>query len=92
MRPQEVRIHDVDTTKGNWGIFVQSVVEAQNGKDVFVTLILETECRRRAHQARKLALSTPTSHLETAARRSGVLGQIRNWIETTEGDGSLVVH
>jgi len=40
LKPQDVRLHEVDTSKGQVGIYVQSVVEAENKKNLFVTIIL----------------------------------------------------
>jgi len=89
VEPQDVQLHEVDTSKGHWGIFVQSVVEARDGENLFVTVILEQNIDDEHIKSRRLEMFVSASELASPSSRSGVLGQIRNWIETTEGDGSL---
>ena|SRR5215467_14555251 len=91
VNPQDVRLHEVDTPKGDWGIFVQSVVDARNGENLFVTMILEQNVDDEHIRTRKLEMLVAASQLTTPSGRSRVLNQIRNWIETTEGDGALTV-
>jgi hypothetical protein len=91
INPQDLRLHDVDTSKGHWGIFVQSVVEAQNGENLFATIILEQNIDDEHIRSRKLEVLVAASAVANPSGRNGVLNQIRQWIETTEGDGSLTV-
>jgi hypothetical protein len=91
INPQDLRLHDVDTSKGHWGIFVQSVVEAQNGENLFAKIILEQNIDDEHIRSRKLEVLVAVSELVSPSGRNGVLNQIRQWIETTEGDGSLTV-
>jgi len=80
-----------DTAKGHWGIFVQSVVEAQNTQNLFLTMILEQGIDDEHIRSRRLELLASASELESVPGRNGLLNHIRNWIETTEGDGSLTL-
>jgi hypothetical protein len=89
MNPQDVRLDHVNTSKGDWGIFLQSVVEAQNGTNLFVTFILEQNIDDEHIRSRTLKILVPTAELESPSGRTGILNQIRNWIEMTEGDGFL---
>jgi hypothetical protein len=89
MNPQDIRLQNVNTSKGEWGIFVQSVVEAQNGRNVFVTLILEQSIDDKHIRERKLEMMASPSELLSPSGRTDILNRIRTWIETTEGDGSL---
>jgi hypothetical protein len=89
MKPQDINLHHVDTSKGEWGIFVQSVVEAQNGQNLYMTLILEQNIGDEHIRNRKLAMSVSASELLSPLGRAGIVNQIRTWIEMTEGDGSL---
>jgi hypothetical protein len=89
MQPQDVRLHSVDSSKGEWGIYVQSVVEAENKKNLFLTIILERNIDDEHIESRKLAMSVSASELASPSGRNEVLNLIRNWIETTEGDGSI---
>jgi hypothetical protein len=87
----KVRLHRVDSSKGHWGIFVQSVVEASNAENLFVTVILERNIDDEHIESRKLTISVSASQLTSPLGREEVLAQIRNWIETTEGNGSLTI-
>jgi hypothetical protein len=91
MNPQDVRLHDVDTSKGSWGIFVQSVAEAQNGVNVFLSLILEQSVDDEHVRSRRLEMLVSATELSSPSGRSRILNLIRTWIETTDGDGSLDV-
>jgi len=87
----KVRLHRVDSSKGHWGIFVQSVVEARNAENLFVTMILERNINDEHIESRKLTISVSESQLTSPSGQNEVLAQIRNWVETTEGDGSLTI-
>jgi len=89
LKPQDVRLHEVDTSKGQWGIYVQSVVEAENKKNLFVTIILERNIDDEHIMSRRLVMSVSASELASPSGRNEVLNLIPNWIETTEGDGSI---
>jgi len=82
---------DVDTSKGHWGIFVQSVVESRKGENLFMTIILEQNVDEEHIRTRKLQMLAGASQLATCMGRDRVIKQIRQWIETTEGDGALTV-
>ena len=89
LKPQDVGLHEVETSKGQWGIYVQSVVEAENKEHLFVTIILERNIDDEHIMSRRLAMSISASELASSSGRKEVLNLIRNWIETTEGDGSI---
>ena len=89
MNPQDVNLHTIDTSKGSWEIFVQSVLEAVNRHQFFVTLILERNIDDEHIESRRLKLSVLVSELTTPTGRIGILSSIRNWIETSEGDGAI---
>jgi len=89
MKPQDVRLHHVDTSKGEWGIFVQSVVDSQGGQNFFLTMILEQNIDDEHIRTRKLGMQVSATELVSPSGRSGILNQIRTWIETTDGDGFL---
>jgi len=54
---------EVDTSKGQWGIYVQSVVEAENKKNLFVTIILERNIDDEHIMSRRLVMSVSASEL-----------------------------
>lgn len=87
----KVELHQVDSSKGHWGIYVQSVVEARNAENLFVTMVLERNLDDEHIESRKLAILVSASQLTNPSGLNEVLAQIRNWIETTEGDGSLTI-
>jgi hypothetical protein len=89
MLPQDVPLHEVQTSKGDWGIYVQSVVQSQNGDSFFMTIIVERNIDLEHIESRKFAMLVAASELASPSGRSGVLSRIRAWIETTEGDGSI---
>ena len=85
-----MRLEQVDTSKGEWGVFVQSVVELWDGEELFLLIVLEQNIDDEHVRSRKLEMSVAASNLANPSGRRSVLKQICNWIETTEGDGSLV--
>jgi hypothetical protein len=68
---------------------VQSVVESRKGENLFMTIILEQNVGEEHIRTRKLQMLAGASHLATCMGRDRVIKQIRQWIETTEGDGAL---
>jgi hypothetical protein len=89
LKPQDVGLHAVDTSKGQWGIYVQSVVEAENKKTLFVTITLERNIDDEHITSRRLVMSVSEPELASPSGRNQILNLIRNWVETTEGDGSI---
>lgn len=89
MKPEEIRLHDVDTSKGSCGVFVQSVVKAQGNDNLFLTIVLEQNMDDEHVSMRALKLLVFSPELASDAGRAGILDEIRNWIDTTDGDGFL---
>jgi len=89
MDPQDVNLHTIDTSKGSWGISVQSVVEAVNRNQLFITMVLERNIGDDHIQSRSLKMLVLGSELTTPSGRIGIFNSIRNWVETTEGDGAV---
>jgi hypothetical protein len=89
LKPEDVRLHSVETSKGQWGIYVQSVVESENKKNLFMTIILERNIDDEHIMSRRLAMSVSASELASPSGRNAILNLIREWIEMTEGDGSI---
>ena len=40
LKPEDVLLHEVDTSKGHWGIFIQSIVRAQDTDSLFLKRFL----------------------------------------------------
>jgi hypothetical protein len=89
LKPQDVDLHSVETAKGDWGIHVQSVVESEDKKSVFMTIILERNTDDEHVVTRMLQMSASAPDLANASGRDDLRNLIRNWIETSEGDGSV---
>lgn len=88
MEPKDIPLHEVDTAKGHWGIFVQSVVKAQND-NIFLIMILEQRVDDERFRMRRLEMLILAAELISPAGRAAILRRIREWIEATEGDGYL---
>jgi len=89
LKPQDIRLHSVETSKGEWGIYVQTVVETENKKNFFVTMILERNIDDEHIMSRRLVMSVSASELASPSGQNEVRNLIRNWVDTTDGDGSL---
>ena len=89
LKPQDIRLHSVETSKGEWDIYVQTVVETENKKNFFVTMILERNIDDEHIMSRRLVMSVSASELASPSGQNEVRNLIRNWVDTTDGDGSL---
>jgi hypothetical protein len=89
MKPEDVRLHNIDTSKGSWGIYVQTVVEAQNNDNLFLKVILERNISDERIEMRRLELLVFSAELVDPQQRARLIAKIQNWIEATEGDGFL---
>jgi hypothetical protein len=89
LKPEDIHLHKIDTSKGHWGIFIQSIVRAQDTDSLFLKMILEQNIDDERVRMRRLEMRLLALELADSQHRDRVLGQIRNWIETTDGDGFL---
>lgn len=89
MRPEDIELHGVETSKGSWGIFVQSAVKARDDDNLFLTIVLERNIDEEHIETRRLTLLLFSRELKSDTGRKGILREIRCWIDTTDGDGSL---
>jgi len=89
MKAEDIGLRDVDTSKGRWGVFVQSVVKAQDNDNLFLRIVLEQNIDDEHIKMRRLDLLVFSPELASHAGLATVLDQIRNCIDTTDGDGSL---
>jgi len=71
------------------GIYVQSVVETENKKNLFMTIIVERNIDDEHIISRRLVMSVSASELASPSGRNEILNLIRERIEMTEGDGSI---
>ena len=91
LNSQHLGLNEVDASKGYSGVFVQSVVESRKGENLVMTIILEQNVDEENIRTRKVQMLAGVSQLATCTGRDRVIKQIRQLIETTEGDGALTV-
>lgn len=77
----------IETSKGNWGIFVESVVETRAGHNLLVKLILEQAIDDEHFRMRNLEVIANARVARDPDRAQDIAGRIKDWIESTEGDG-----
>ena len=70
---------------------MRSVVESRKGENLVMTIILEQNVDEENIRTRKVQMLAGASQLATCMGRDRVIKQIRQLIETTEGDGALTV-
>jgi hypothetical protein len=90
--PENVPLHltRVDSALGQLLIAVQSVAETEDRKKVLVRLVLE-QSREDGEQItmRELGLIASAAELFEPEITSEIVDRIRDWLESTEGDGML---
>jgi hypothetical protein len=89
MKQEDIRLHNVETSKGQWGIFIQSVVKAQGNDNLFLTIVLEQNIDDERIRMRRLDLLVFSAELASPGGRREVRDQICRWVEETDGDGFL---
>jgi hypothetical protein len=91
IQPEELPLHlnRIETSQGWWLIAVYSVAEARNGGTLLLKLILEQSIDEEHFRTRELGMQVLTLKLYDSDLFADVVGQIRHWIETTEGNGFL---
>lgn len=91
IQPGEIPLHlyRIESSQGAWLIAVYSVAEAQAGHTLLLKLILEQSIDSEHFRSRDLGLQVPPRMLYDPDLFTDVVGEIRRWIETTEGDGFL---
>jgi len=91
IQPQELPLHlsRIETSRGGWLIAVHSIAEAQIAGTLLLKLILEQSIDDEHFRTRELGMQVLAVKLYDPDLFPDVVGQIRRWIETTEGDGFL---
>lgn len=91
IQPEELPLHlsRIQTCQGGWLIAIQSVAEARIGSTLLLKLILEQSMDDEHFRTRELGMQVPAVRLYDPDLFADVISQIRQWIETTEGDGFL---
>jgi hypothetical protein len=77
------------TCKGPWLIRVNAVMAADDSANISLQLLLCKLNEDEPSDTRRLYAVVPASHLEIPQERVLIADQIRQWIESTEGNGFL---
>lgn len=77
------------TTKGRWLIRVNAVMAAQESDNLSLQLVLKNLEEDRNSETRRLYAVVHESDLEIPQERVLIADRIRQWIETTQGNGFL---
>lgn len=93
MEPEQVPLNGnvLGTAKGTWVIRVEGAAHVQDSDSLLLTLSLRGAAgsERGAEMLRRLRMLAPTPVLHEVRVREGVAGDIRGWIEATDGNGFL---
>ncbi len=82
-----IDLTDVDSSKGTWLIAVESMIETQGDGNLLLKIVLEQSIDEEHFRARELGMLLPLREAVDPDRCPNVLGWIREWIDSTEGDG-----
>ncbi len=93
--PEELALHRARFTAstGEWLVVVDNVKQTQGNDNLLLNLILEQGVEEELLPSRKLGLVFPAAVALDPETSAQVIDQIREWVETTDGDGFLdLVH
>jgi hypothetical protein len=79
----------VDTTDGGWLIAIETIVATEGAENLLLGIILEQSINDQRFRMRKLGIIVSVRSAHDPDRIPILLGRIRDWIETTQGDGFL---
>jgi hypothetical protein len=82
-----IDLTSVETAKGSWGIFVENIVETRAGQNLLVKIILEQTVDDEKFRMRNLEILVNAQAARDSDHASDIAGQIKCWIESTDGDG-----
>src|ERR1700716_2873815 len=93
--PEELAFHRARFTasSGEWLLVGGKVKQTQGNDNLLLNLILEQGVEEELLPSRKLGLVFPAAVALDPETSAQVIDQIREWVETTDGDGFLdLVH
>jgi predicted ABC-type ATPase len=89
--PQQNPLHYnvLGTSKGRWLIRVNAVMAAEESDNLALQLVLRNLEEDSGAETRRLYAVVHESHLNIPQERVLIADRIRQWIETTHGNGFL---
>ena len=89
--PEELALHRARfaASTGEWLVVVDNVKQTQGRDNLLLNLILEQGIEEENLPSRRLGLELPAAVALDPETCAQVTDQIREWVETTEGDGFL---
>jgi len=84
-----IDLETVDTSKGSWLVAVASIVETIGDGNLLLKLILEQRIDDKRFRMRQVGIKVKAVDARDANRSAPLLDRIRNWIESSEGDGFI---
>lgn len=89
--PEQLPLHlsTIDDAEGGWLVAVQSAVKSQAGDTILLRLTLEQSIDEEHFRTRELGVTVYAAEVFDSELMAEMLGRIRAWIQTTEGDGFL---
>ena len=82
-------LETVESKKGRWLIAVDVIVQTQSHDNILLRIILEHGIDEERFVARNLEMILSADSAYDPARVSSIIAHIREWIESTDGDGFL---
>jgi len=77
----------VETAKGTWLIAVESAVETQSDGNLLLKIDLEQRVDEERFRTRELGILAPVNAAVDPECCASIVGRIRDWIDSTDGDG-----
>lgn len=91
VRPESVTLHmtTLEASGVKWLIHVDHVIESDANDNLFLKLTIEHSIDDEEIRMRRLKVLIFAPDLEDDTSFRRIIDQIRYWVETTQGDGSL---
>jgi hypothetical protein len=82
-----IDLAQIESAKGSWLVAVETVAETIADRNLLLTLILEQRIDDEHFRMRELSSKVRASDARDPGRSAYLLDRIRDWIESTDGDG-----
>jgi hypothetical protein len=81
----------IETHKGGWLVAVEKIAETEAGDNLLLKIILEQSIDEEHFRTRELGMKISAYEARNPDRLPHILSRIRDWIESTEGDGFIEI-